>query len=134
MWTIKPTKPLKIPVSTWLVPTECGWSFCRKATPGKGLRCSSPSITSQYTFYAQIDQWQPLPQHELYRVAFESCAQQWQNQPIWDNHDYGNHNGGAEFKQKKMTNASPAPTLHLQAVGVDQLAGFTYQLSLDELK
>ena len=111
-----------------------------------------------------IDQWQPLPSNEITRIAFGSCAKQWEPQPIWnsvaaakpdiflfigdaiygdwhgdqpftptresleadwkklsmipefaavrkqvpfmatwDNHDYGSHNGGAEFELKEMS-------------------------------
>lgn len=111
-----------------------------------------------------LDDWQPLPAVEITRIAFGSCAQQWQPQSIWnkvaeaspdlflfvgdaiygdwhgdkpftptrksleadwnklasipefesirkqvpfmatwDNHDYGSHNGGAEFELKEMT-------------------------------
>lgn len=107
--------------------------------------------------------WQPLPTGEMDRIAFGSCAKQWEPQPIWsdvsaadpdlflfigdtiygdwhgekpftptaeslradwaklgaqpafrafrrqvpvlatwDNHDYGSHNGGAEFPLKEM--------------------------------
>ncbi|MGD1701322.1 alkaline phosphatase D family protein [Dapis sp. BLCC M229] len=109
-------------------------------------------------------QWQPLPQEGIKRIAFGSCAKQWQYQPIWqavidvqpdlflflgdaiyadtdgktawdvsekqlrgewnrladkpefqavkakipfmavwDNHDYGTHNGGAEFPLKEQS-------------------------------
>lgn len=108
--------------------------------------------------------WQPLPSHPVERIAFGSCAKQWEPQPIWntvtaldpdlfvfvgdaiygdwhgdkpftpteaslradwdrlaaipefasararvpflaiwDNHDYGSHDGGAEFALKEMT-------------------------------
>ena len=108
-----------------------------------------------------LDEWQPLPTGEVTRIAFGSCAKQWEPQPIWnavaelnpdlflligdaiygdwhgdkpftqtresleadceklaekpdfsefrtqvpflatwDNHDYGSHNGGADFEQK----------------------------------
>lgn len=111
-----------------------------------------------------IDDWQPLPSGVIERIAFGSCAKQWEPQPIWnsvlkadpdlflfvgdaiygdwhgekpfipsseslgsdwmqlamkpeftavrkkipflaiwDNHDYGSHNGGAEFELKEMT-------------------------------
>ena len=110
-----------------------------------------------------FDSWQPLPNRVIYRVAFGSCAKQWEPQPIWgsvaaaepdlflflgdniygdwhgdkpfvptaeslradyrrlaekpefamvqkqipfmatwDNHDYGKHDGGAEFELKEM--------------------------------
>jgi alkaline phosphatase D len=139
-----------------------------------------PSITTQHVYqtlkklfavlpflvaqaYA-LDDWQPLPQGEISRIAFGSCAKQWEPQPIWrsvtaakpdlflfigdaiygdwhgdqpftptresltedwnklavipefaavrkevpfmatwDNHDYGSHNGGADFELKEMT-------------------------------
>ena len=108
--------------------------------------------------------WLPLPEGEILRIAFGSCAKQWQNQPIWktviaahpdlflflgdaiyadtdgktawsvsdgqlkgewnrladkpefqlvrakipfmatwDNHDYGTHNGGADFPLKEAS-------------------------------
>ena len=108
--------------------------------------------------------WQPLPKGEISRIAFGSCAKQWQHEPIWDtittskpdlflflgdavysdtdgatawtvsdgqllgewnrladktefqrakeafpfmatwdNHDYGTHNGGAEFLLKETS-------------------------------
>jgi len=111
-----------------------------------------------------FDDWQPLPEGEISRIAFGSCAKQWEAQPIWnsvaaarpdlflfigdaiygdwhgdrpftptrqslttdwiklaaipqfsairkqlpfmatwDNHDYGSHNGGADFELKEMT-------------------------------
>ncbi len=111
-----------------------------------------------------LDDWQPLPTGTVTRIAFGSCAKQWEPQPIWDavaaakpnlflfigdaiygdfhgdkpftptaeslktdwdrlatipeftavrkqvpfmvtwdNHDYGSHNGGAEFALKDMT-------------------------------
>ena len=111
-----------------------------------------------------IDKCQPLPTGEVTRIAFGSCAKQWEAQPIWntvadakpdlflfigdaiygdwhgdrpftptrqslttdwsklaaipqfsairkqlpfmatwDNHDYGSHNGGADFELKEMT-------------------------------
>lgn len=111
-----------------------------------------------------MEGWLPLPTETVQRIAFGSCAQQWQEQPIWnsvvaeqpdlflflgdaiygdydgkdvftptqqtlerdwnmlankpgfrvlrkqvsvmatwDNHDYGTHNGGAEFALKEMT-------------------------------
>jgi alkaline phosphatase D len=107
--------------------------------------------------------WQPLPQGEITRIAFGSCAKQWQSQPVWkavvaarpdlflflgdniygdwhgeepfipteqslrqdygqlagepnlaeargtipfmatwDNHDYGKHDGGADFEHKEI--------------------------------
>ena len=113
--------------------------------------------------YAMGD-WQPLPTGTVTRIAFGSCAKQWEPQPVWnavaaakpdlflfigdaiygdwhgekpftptaatlkadwdqlaaipeftvvqkqvpfmatwDNHDYGSHNGGAEFALKEMT-------------------------------
>lgn len=113
-----------------------------------------------------LDDWQPLPTGEVHRIAFGSCARQWESQPIWDditatdpdlflflfigdaiygdwhgdkpftptaeslrtdwaklgaqpgfvafrrevpvlatwdNHDYGGHDGGAEFELKEKT-------------------------------
>ena len=110
-----------------------------------------------------LDDWQPLPTGTVSRIAFGSCAKQWEPQPVWDaiadarpdlflfigdaiygdwhgdkpftptadslktdwdrlaaipefaaartqipfmatwdNHDYGSHNGGAEFTLKDM--------------------------------
>ena len=31
-----------------------------------------------------LDDWQPLPFGEVDRIAFGSCAKQWEPQPIWD--------------------------------------------------
>ena len=31
-----------------------------------------------------LDDWQPLPSGEMDRIAFGSCAKQWEPQPIWD--------------------------------------------------
>jgi alkaline phosphatase D len=111
--------------------------------------------------------WQELPQNRIERIAFGSCAKQWQYQPIWqavidlkpdlflflgdaiyadtdgktawnvtekqlrgewnrladkpefqavrakipfmavwDNHDYGTHNGGAEFTLKEASKSA----------------------------
>jgi len=111
-----------------------------------------------------LDDWRSLPKGEVRRIAFGSCAKQWEHQPIWnalrdaepdiflfvgdavygdwhgdepfvptesslwadwnrlgekpefaavrrqvpfmatwDNHDYGTHDGGAEFPLKDMT-------------------------------
>ena len=30
-----------------------------------------------------LNDWQPLPEHEITRIAFGSCAKQWEPQPIW---------------------------------------------------
>lgn len=118
------------------------------------------------TTASALDDWQSLPSGEVTRIAFGSCAKQWEAQPIWravvgakpdlflfigdaiygdwhgdkpftptreslmadwdmlakkpgfiaareqfpfmatwDNHDYGSHNGGAEFPLKEMTKA-----------------------------
>lgn len=42
-------------------------------------------------------------EHSISRIAFGSCAMQTKAQPIWDNHDYGKHDGGAEFELKALT-------------------------------
>jgi alkaline phosphatase D len=121
--------------------------------------CFSLSSSAQ-----ALDDWQPIPSGIITRIAFGSCAKQWEPQPIWktvaaakpdlflfvgdaiygdwhgdqpfiptetslradwdklaskpefvlvrrqmpfmaiwDNHDYGSHNGGAEFELKEMT-------------------------------
>jgi hypothetical protein len=31
-----------------------------------------------------LDGWQPLPAGETRRIAFGSCAKQWEPQPIWN--------------------------------------------------
>ena len=31
-----------------------------------------------------LDDWQPLPKDEINRIAFGSCAKQWEPQPIWN--------------------------------------------------
>ncbi|MCP5116853.1 MAG: hypothetical protein GY953_39005 [bacterium] len=120
------------------------------------------ALTLTSTAYA-LDDWLPLPSGQVDRIAFGSCAKQWEPQPIWngiaaaepdlflfigdaiygdwhgeqpftptaeslrtdwaklgaqpafqafrrqvpvlatwDNHDYGSHNGGAEFPLKEM--------------------------------
>jgi len=120
------------------------------------LLVSAPAFTQ--------DDWQPLPDGEITRIAFGSCAKQWEPQPIWntvaaakpdlflfigdaiygdwhgdrpfiptaeslqadwdrlaaipefaavrkqvpfmatwDNHDYGSHDGGAEFSLKETS-------------------------------
>jgi len=120
------------------------------------LLVSAPAFTQ--------DDWLPLPEHEITRIAFGSCAKQWEPQPIWntvavvepdlflfvgdaiygdwhgdqpfvptreslqadwdrlaaipefaavrkqvpfmatwDNHDYGSHDGGAEFSLKETS-------------------------------
>lgn len=116
---------------------------------------------------ADSNSWQPLPKKGIKRIAFGSCAKQWQYQPIWqsvidlkpdlflflgdaiyadtdgktawdvsekqlrgewnrladkpefqavkakipfmavwDNHDYGTHNGGAEFPLKEASKSA----------------------------
>jgi alkaline phosphatase D len=39
------------------------------------LLVSAPAFTRE--------DWQPLPEHEITRIAFGSCAKQWEPQPIW---------------------------------------------------
>lgn len=121
-------------------------------------------LLSIYSPVHALDDWQPLPDGEITRIAFGSCAMQWEPQPIWnmvaeakpdlfifmgdaiygdwhgdkpftptrksleadwkklaaipefaavrkqvpfvatwDNHDYGSHNGGADFALKETT-------------------------------
>ncbi|CCQ56927.1 MAG: alkaline phosphatase family protein [Crocosphaera sp.] len=123
------------------------------------------NIVKSEVFHQKL--WQPLPQGIITRIAFGSCAKQWQYQPIWqavidinpdlflflgdaiyadtdgktawnvsekqlqgewnrlddkpefqavkakipfmavwDNHDYGTHNGGAEFPLKEQSKAA----------------------------
>ena len=31
-----------------------------------------------------LDDWQPLPTGKVTRIAFGSCAKQWEPQPVWD--------------------------------------------------
>ncbi|MGR8920204.1 MAG: alkaline phosphatase D family protein [Gammaproteobacteria bacterium] len=131
---------------------------------GHGLAKFLLLLLALTTTASALDDWQPLPDREVTRIAFGSCAKQWQAQPIWqavvgtkpdlflfigdaiygdwhgdkpftptrdsleadwnklaeipefeavrnqvpfmatwDNHDYGSHNGGAEFPLKEMT-------------------------------
>ena len=124
-----------------------------------GLSAFIPKLT-----FAAVSSWQPFPSGAVSRIAFGSCAKQWEPQPIWnavaatgpdlflflgdniygdwhgdkpfaptaeslsadyqqlaskpefaafrqqvpfmatwDNHDYGRHDGGADFELKEMS-------------------------------
>ncbi len=45
----------------------------------QGLVCFIPAVP----VYAN-DLWQPLPTGTVQRIAFGSCAKQWQHQTIWN--------------------------------------------------
>ena len=48
-------------------------------------RCILLSLVLALTAPAKaLDDWQPLPSGEIDRIAFGSCAKQWEPQPIWD--------------------------------------------------
>lgn len=62
-----------------------------------------------------LDDWQPLPTGEMDRIAFGSCAKQWEPQPIW--------NGVV----------AADPDLVLKARGADGRVGFVHEISVGEL-